>query len=40
MVGGGRLIAAETVESITARTGRSLEESVLELTAASVEFAA
>jgi ABC-2 type transport system ATP-binding protein len=40
VVGGGRLLAAETVASLTARTGRSLEDSLLELTAASAEFAA
>ena len=39
VVGAGRLIAAETVESLTARTGRSLEESLLEMTASSAEFA-
>jgi ABC-2 type transport system ATP-binding protein len=39
VVGAGRLIAAETVDSLTARTGRSLEDSLLELTAASAEFA-
>lgn len=39
VVGGGRLIAAETVESLTSRTGMSLEDSLLEITAASAEFA-
>ena len=39
VVGAGRLIAAESVESITARTGRSLEDSLLEMTAGSAEFA-
>lgn len=40
VVGAGRLIAAEPVAALTARTGRSLEDSLLELTAASAEFAA
>jgi ABC-2 type transport system ATP-binding protein len=39
VVGGGRLIAAETVESLTARTGLSLEDSLLEMTAGAAEFA-
>ncbi|HMU81656.1 MAG TPA: AAA family ATPase, partial [Microthrixaceae bacterium] len=39
VVGGGRLIAAETVESVTSRTGMSLEDSLLEMTATSAEFA-
>ncbi|MCC6184030.1 MAG: ABC transporter ATP-binding protein, partial [Microthrixaceae bacterium] len=39
VVGAGRLIAAETVESVTSRTGLSLEESLLEMTATSAEFA-
>jgi len=39
VVGAGRLIAAETVAAVTSRTGRSLEESLLEMTAASAEFA-
>jgi ABC-2 type transport system ATP-binding protein len=39
VVGSGRLIAAETVESITTRTGRPLEDSLLEMTAAAAEFA-
>jgi ABC-2 type transport system ATP-binding protein len=39
VVGAGRLIAAETVESVTSRTGMSLEESLLEMTTASAEFA-
>ena len=39
VVGAGRLIAAETVESVTARTGMSLEDSLLAMTAASAEFA-
>ena len=39
VVGAGRLIAAETVDSITSRTGRSLEDSLLEMTTASAEFA-
>lgn len=38
VVGAGRLIAAETVESVTSRTGRSLEDSLLEMTAAAAEF--
>ncbi|MFN8017289.1 MAG: ATP-binding cassette domain-containing protein [Acidimicrobiales bacterium] len=38
VVGGGRLIAAETVASMTARTGRSLEDSLLDLTASATEF--
>ncbi len=39
VVGAGRLIAAETVESITARTGQSLEDSLLEMTTGTAEFA-
>ena len=39
VVGGGRLIAAETVESVTARTGLSLEDSLLEMTSGATEFA-
>jgi ABC-2 type transport system ATP-binding protein len=39
VVGAGRLIAAETVESLTARTGQSLEDSLLEMTADAAEFA-
>jgi ABC-2 type transport system ATP-binding protein len=39
VVGAGRLIAAETVESITSRTGRTLEDSLLDMTAGSAEFA-
>ena len=39
VVGAGRLIAAETVDSVTARTGMSLEDSFLEMTTASTEFA-
>ena len=39
VVGGGRLIAAETVDSLTARTGLSLEDSLLEMTAGAAEFA-
>ena len=39
VVGAGRLIAAETVESLTARTGMSLEDSLLQLTTSSAEFA-
>ena len=39
VVGAGRLIAAETVESVTSRTGMSLEDSLLEMTTASAEFA-
>ena len=39
VVGGGRLIATETVESVTARSGMSLEDSLLEMTTASAEFA-
>jgi ABC-2 type transport system ATP-binding protein len=38
VVGAGRLIAAETVESVTSRTGQSLEDSLLEMTTDSVEF--
>ncbi len=39
VVGGGRLIAAETVEAITARSGTSLEDSLLDMTTDSTEFA-
>ena len=39
VVGAGRLIAAETVESLTSRTGMSLEDSLLDMTTASAEFA-
>jgi ABC-2 type transport system ATP-binding protein len=39
VVGAGRLIATETVESVTARTGMSLEDSLLEMTTSSAEFA-
>jgi len=39
VVGAGRLIASETVDSVTARTGLSLEDSLLEMTTASAEFA-
>ena len=39
VVGAGRLIAAETVESLTSRTGRSLEDSLLDMTTDSAEFA-
>jgi len=39
VVGAGRLIAAETVESVTSRTGRSLEDSLLEMTTDAAEFA-
>jgi ABC-2 type transport system ATP-binding protein len=39
VVGAGRLIAAETVESVTSRTGRSLEDSLLEMTTGTAEFA-
>jgi ABC-2 type transport system ATP-binding protein len=39
VVGAGRLIAAETVESLTARTGQSLEDSLLEMTSDAAEFA-
>jgi len=39
VVGAGRLIAAETVESLTDRTGLSLEDSLLEMTAGAAEFA-
>ncbi|MCB0989282.1 MAG: ATP-binding cassette domain-containing protein [Microthrixaceae bacterium] len=40
VVGAGKLIAAETVDSVTTRTGLSLEESLLEMTAAAAEFTA
>ena len=39
VVGAGRLITSEPVESLTARTGMSLEDSLLEMTTASAEFA-
>ncbi len=39
VVGAGRLIAAETVKSLTARTGQSLEDSLLEMTSGAAEFA-
>jgi ABC-2 type transport system ATP-binding protein len=39
VVGGGRLIAADTVAGITAGNTRSLEDSLLDLTLASSEFA-
>lgn len=39
VVGGGRLIASETVDAVTARTGLSLEDSLLEMTTGSAEFA-
>ena len=39
VVGAGRLIAAETVEALTSRTGRSLEDSLLDMTTDSAEFA-
>jgi len=39
VVGAGRLIAAETVESLTTRTGMSLEDSLLEMTSPTAEFA-
>ncbi len=39
VVGAGRLLAAETVESLTSRTGQSLEESLLEMTTGTAEFA-
>ncbi len=39
VVGTGRLIAAETVGSLTSRTGRSLEDSLLDMTNDSAEFA-
>ena len=39
VVGAGRLIAAETVESVTSRTGRSLEDSLLDMTTDATEFA-
>ena len=38
VVGAGRLITTEPVESLTARTGMSLEGSLLEMTTASAEF--
>ncbi len=38
VVGAGRLIAAETVESVTSRFGQSLEDSLLEMTTDSAEF--
>ena len=39
VVGAGRLLAAETVESLTSWTGRSLEDSLLDMTTDSAEFA-
>jgi len=39
VVGGGRLLAAETVEAITDGRTRSLEDSLLDMTKASAEFA-
>jgi ABC-2 type transport system ATP-binding protein len=39
VVGGGRLLAADTVAAITADNTRSLEDSLLDLTTASSEFA-
>jgi ABC-2 type transport system ATP-binding protein len=39
VIGAGRLIASEPVAALTARTGSSLEDSLLALTAASAEFA-
>jgi ABC-2 type transport system ATP-binding protein len=39
VVGAGRLIAAETVDAVTSRTGQSLEDSLLEMTTATAEFA-
>jgi len=39
VVGAGRLVAAESVDSLTSRTGMSLEDSLLEMTTASAEFA-
>ncbi len=39
VVGAGRLIATETVDSMTSRTGLSLEDSLLEMTTGSTEFA-
>lgn len=39
VVGAGRLIASDTVNAITSRAGTSLEESVLEMTSASAEYA-
>jgi ABC-2 type transport system ATP-binding protein len=39
VVGTGRLIATETVESVTSRTGMSLEDSLLEMTTGAAEFA-
>jgi len=38
VVGAGRLITSETVESLTARTGMSLEDSLLDMTTSSAEF--
>ena len=38
VVGAGRLIASETVESVTSRTGQSLEDSLLEMTSDAAEF--
>jgi ABC-2 type transport system ATP-binding protein len=40
VVGGGKLLAAETVEAITARNaGQSLEDSLLDMTSGYAEFA-
>lgn len=39
VVGAGRLIATETVETVTSRTGLSLEDSLLQMTTGSAEFA-
>ncbi len=39
VVGAGRLIAVETVDSLTSQTGMSLEDSLLAMTSASAEFA-
>jgi ABC-2 type transport system ATP-binding protein len=39
VVGAGRLLATETVESLTSRTGLSLEDSLLEMTTGSAQFA-
>jgi len=40
VVGAGKLIAAETVDSVTTRTGLSLEDSLLDMTTAAAEFTA
>lgn len=37
VVGAGKLIAAETVDSVTTRTGLSLEDSLLDMTTAAAE---